>query len=107
MLAGFAALEDRANAAVNQRLSNRLVAAGAVAFTAIFEDVGALVLEGMVESTEPRLMAVPADKVALLARNVLLSIVHPVTLESRVMQLVRSEPDGSGFHTLYLRKPEV
>ncbi|MDM0086754.1 MULTISPECIES: hypothetical protein [unclassified Variovorax] len=105
MLAAFALLESRANAAVVASLSNRLVTVGAFAFTAIFEDAGTVALSGLVETVEPRLMGVTDVARAALPHDALLTIVHPVSLAAVQLKFVRSEPDGSGFHTLYLRKP--
>lgn len=103
MAPAFAALEARVNAAVARTLANRMVTVAGVSFAAIFEDAGAVQLDGLAESTEPRLSAVPAELAALLTREVAIAIAHPVTGEITLRKLARKEPDGFGFLTLYLR----
>ena len=108
MPAPFAALEARVNAAVNSRLSDRLVTAGALSFAAMYAAAGAPVLNDLVASTEPRLIAVPADAAQQLARGQEVAIVHPVTGDVHTCALARDpEPDGGGMFTLYLREGPV
>lgn len=104
MNASFAVLEARVDAAVVDRLANRLVVAGALSFVAIFDDAGRDGLEGLVETTDPRLSAVRDDIVAQLTYGAVLTVVHPVTLATKAYELVRSVPDGAGFHVLCLRE---
>ena len=108
MPAPFAALEDRVNAAINARLSNRMVTAGALSFAAIFDAAGAPDLADLAASTEPRLSAVPASVAAQLLRGQSVSIVHPVSGDVYTCALARDpEPDGGGTFTLYLRESPV
>ena len=99
----FAALEDRVNAAVCALLTNRTVTLGALSFDAIFEDAGEPALDLMVDTTQPRLGAVPSDVAAQLPREALVAITHPVSGEVTQRTVVRKVPDGLGFTTLYLR----
>jgi len=108
MSAAFAALEDRVNAAVNARLSNRMVTSGALTFAAIFEAPGAADLEDLAASTEPRLSAVPAAAAAQLVRAQSVAVAHPITGDVHTYALARDpEPDGGGTYTLYLREGPV
>ena len=96
------------NAAINARLSNRTVVAGAQSFMAIFEAGGEPVLNDLVSSTEPRLTAVPAAAAQQLVRGQEVAIVHPVTGDVHTCALARDpEPDGGGMLTLYLREGPV
>ncbi|WP_304306247.1 hypothetical protein [Pseudacidovorax intermedius] len=108
MPAPFAALEGRVNGAVTARLANRLVSSSAGTFDAIFEAAGALGLDGLVATTEPRLTAVPKAIAAQLERQQSVTVTHPVTGVAEVFELARDpEPDGGGMAVLYLRKPPV
>lgn len=108
MVSRFAALEDRVNGAVTAHLANRVVTTGAGTFGAIFEAAGALGLDGLVATTEPRLTAVPEAIAAQLERQQSVTVAHPVTGAAEVFELARDpEPDGGGMAVLYLRKPPV
>ncbi|HZX85532.1 MAG TPA: hypothetical protein VFF19_18315 [Reyranella sp.] len=105
MPAAFAALELRANAAVIGRLSNREVSVPALglAFVGMFEDAGADLLDGMVESTQPRLTVSLADA-AVLAGKTALVLTNPATLATASFEVVGSDPDGAGFIVYQLRE---
>lgn len=104
-MVAFAALEARVNTAVRRRLTNRAVLVGAIGFDATFDDAGEAMLDGLVEATEPRLSAVPAEVAAALNRDDPVTVTNPVTAEVLIFELVRKVPDGAGFFTLFLRKP--
>ena len=105
MLAAFAALELRTNAAVIGALSNRLVAvpALAVAFEGMFEDAGVEALAGLVETTQPRLTVSLADA-PLIAGGTVLVLTNPATLTVASYVVAGSEPDGAGFMVYQLRE---
>lgn len=105
MLASFAALEARANAAVVQRLSNRQVIAPVLglAFAGMFDDVGTAGVDGLVTITQPRLTVSLLD-VPELPRDTALVVVNPATLASTAYLTKESEPDGAGFMVYQLRE---
>lgn len=105
MPASFARLESRVNAAVVTRLSNRVVTVAALSleFSGMFEDAGTAVLEGIVESTEPRLTSSLADA-QILPRGTAVQLLNPATLETASYEVTRSEPDGAGFIVYSLRE---
>lgn len=105
MLAAFAALEARANAAVVQRLSNRQVLAPVLglAFAGMFDDVGTAGVDGLVTITQPRL-TVSLLEVPELSRDTALVVVNPATLASTAYLTKESEPDGAGFMVYQLRE---
>lgn len=104
MLAAFASLELRANAAVIEHLSNREVTVPTMAleFVGMFEDVGVDALDGMVETTQPRLTVSLADA-AELPRQTVIVLRNPATLATASYQVAGSDPDGAGFMVYRLR----
>jgi hypothetical protein len=105
MLAAFAALELRTNAAVIGLLSNRLVTVPdlGLAFEAVFDDAGVVGLDGLVETTQPRLTVSLADA-AELPKKTALSLLNPATLVRTVYETTNAEPDGAGFIVYQLRE---
>lgn len=105
MLAAFAALELRTNAAVIGALSNRLVTVPALvlAFDGMFEDAGVEALAGLVETTQPRLTVSLADA-PLIPGGTLLVLTNPATLAAAPYEVAGSEPDGAGFVVYQLRE---
>lgn len=105
MPAAFAALELRANAAVIGFLSNREVSVPALglAFVGVFEDAGVDMLDGMVETTQPRLTVSLADAAELPSKTVLV-LTNPATLATASFVVAGSEPDGAGFIVYQLRE---
>lgn len=107
MLASFAALEARVNAAVITYLSNRIVTVAPPAspsFEGMFEDVGAAELEGLVQATQPRLTASLADWPEL-PRGTQISLLNPATLAVHDFVIADSNRDGAGFIVYALRTP--
>ena len=105
MRSPFAILERRTNAAVLRALSNRRVRVPSLAldFDGMFDDASVDALNGIVESTQPRVTIAVSDSV-LLARGVTLEILNPATGEFMFYEVATLEPDGAGFVTLSLRK---
>jgi hypothetical protein len=107
MLAAFAALEARVNAAVITYLSNRIVTVAPSAipsFEGMFEDVGAAELEGLVQAAQPRLTASLADWPEL-PRGTQISLLNPATLAVDAFEVAGSDKDGAGFIVYALRTP--
>ena len=105
MFAAFAAIEARVNATVIGSLSNRqvLVPDLGLDFLGMFEDAGAVGLDGLVEITQPRLTVSIADA-EVLRQGTVLALVNPVTRVQSVYEVGNSEPDGGGFVVYQLRE---
>jgi hypothetical protein len=105
MLAAFAAVEARVNATVMGSLSNRRVIVPdlAVDCLGMFDDAGTVGLDGLVESTQPRLTLSLADA-GMLPQDTLLALIHPISLARSVYEVGNSEPDGAGFVVYQLRE---
>lgn len=105
MPSAFAALEARVNSAVIARLSNRLVTVASLGlqFEGVYEAAGVEDLDGLVETTQPRLTVSLADAPEL-ARETQVVVLNPATLESKTLLVTGSNPDGAGFMVYALRE---
>ena len=105
MRASFAALEHRVNTVVLRSLSNRSVRVPSLGldFDGMFNDASADALNGMVETTQPRL-TIAAGNAAQLVRSTPMEILNPATGEFVIFQVATLDPDGAGFVVVSLRK---
>jgi hypothetical protein len=99
MTAPFAALEDRVNSAVFNRLANANATLGAVAVQGIYDndyDLASVGLSGMASSAPAFRLAtnvVPTNPVGL-----------PLVVGSKNFAVVEHLPDGSGLSVLLLER---